>query len=62
MAESEELSPWDDPSPSYKAVPEVNPKTDEPVQFYVCTECGVAVVSRKIHSRSHLKSSGGNWP
>lgn len=54
MVENEaEGSPWDGPAASYKAVPPVNPKTGEPVQIYVCTLCGGAVISRKIHTRAH---------
>lgn len=48
-----EDSPWDGEKPSYKIVPTVNPKTNEPVQLYVCTLCGSAVISRKLHSRWH---------
>lgn len=60
--ESTEGSPWDGPSAVYKAVPPTNPKTGEPVQFYVCTLCGGAVVSRKIHSQAHRDSTlPGSW-
>lgn len=52
-ADGTEGSPWDGPSASYKAIPPVNPKTGEPVQLYVCTLCGGAVVSKKIHTKAH---------
>lgn len=50
---AEELSPWDDPEPEFRAVPTTNPKTKKPVEETVCTLCGALVVSRKIHKRWH---------
>lgn len=56
-SEEEEFeSPWDGETPSYRKVPERNPKTGEPVQFYLCGLCGGAVISRKLHSKAHRNS------
>lgn len=58
MSTVNEESPWDGDRPSYKAVPPINPKTNEPVTFYVCTLCGAAVISRKLHSKWHTGKGG----
>jgi len=64
MAEHEQTeSPWDQSSPHYRAVPQINPKTAEPVKIYACMVCGSSVISRKIHSEWHRKlRSAGSWP
>jgi len=64
MATEEQTeSPWDESNPHYRAVPQINPKTDEPVKTYACMVCGVAVVSRKIHTEWHKTiQSKQNWP
>jgi len=65
MAEIDEPteSPWDDPSPTFKVIPSLNPKTKEPIQLYACKDCGSAVASRKVHSEWHRKQAGRrSWP
>jgi len=56
MADQEQVeSPWDGPAPSYRAVPQLNPKTNKPVKFYACMSCGAAIVSKKVHDDWHRK-------
>lgn len=45
-------SPWNEPV-VFKKVPEKNPKTNEPVMFYMCSLCGAVVVNRRIHEQWH---------
>lgn len=63
MADESTESPWGGDEASYRAVPPINPKTEEPVKQYVCMNCGVAVLSRKIHSAWHRRQHAGvSWP
>lgn len=46
-------SPWNNPVPVFKEMPESNPKTGKPVVLFLCTQCGAVVANRKVHANWH---------